>query len=132
MGTPMSGSGVSSPAPLPTTAHPTVDLTTQLEEILPNPETFDFVPNLHELLSRLVAHSDNLSQPATYPHQPPLSPQQLQAEVSGIRNMIRRARQAVAALPDVDKSVVQQEEEIAALRTKIERQKRVLQGLGGG
>lgn len=124
---------VSSPAPLPTiNTSSTVDLTAQLEEALPKPETFDILPALHELLSRLIPQSEDISRPATYSKQQSLAPQQLQAEASVIRSKIRRAREAVAALPDIDRSIAQQEEEIKELRAQIERQRRVLQRLAGG
>lgn len=124
---------VSSPAPLPILNLPTdTNGTTQLHETLQSPETFDIVPALHELVSRLLSPSDDPSRLATYPQQEQLSPQQLQAEASVIRNKIRKAREAVAALPDVERSFSEQESEIKSLRERIARQQDILQGLARG
>lgn len=133
MSTPMEISVVSSPASFPTLNLPNgTNGTTQIPETLPSPETFDILPALHELLSRLLSPSEDPSRPPTYPQQEHLSPQQLQAEASIVRNKIRKARETVAALPDIDRSISEQEAEIASLREKIARQQHVLQGLDGG
>ena len=105
---------------------------------LPPPETFDILSPLHELLHQLLhnpsAGSTNLSAnyaPTLFPNQQPLEVQQLAGEMSAIRNRIRKARAAVEALPDVERSVEEQDEEMAALRGRIERQKQMLSNIGG-
>lgn len=47
----------------------------------------------------------------------------------GLKHKIQRARGEAKALPDMDRSIVEQEEELAELQEKIERQKEVLKML---
>jgi len=54
---------------------------------------------------------------------------QLAGEASSIRSRIRRARAAVEALPDVDRTVEEQEDEIKLLQERITKQTAVLKGL---
>lgn len=110
--------------PPPTTTAPTPTPTTTLP--LPNPSLFDILPPLHELLSRLLASTN---QP--YKTAEPLEIHHLVAETSSVRNRIRRARREVEALPDVERSVAEQDEEIRVLRERIELQRGVLRGVGG-
>jgi len=122
----------SSAAPTPTpTQNTTLPSTTST---LPSPATFDILPPLHELLSRLVADDPEASLTAepsspTYQNLEPLAMHQLGGEVSSVRGRIRRARVAVEALPDVDRTVEEQEEEIKLLQDRIMKQTAVLKGL---
>jgi len=122
----------SSTAPTPiSTQSTTIPPTTST---LPSPTTFDILPPLHELLSRLVANDPEASLTAepsspTYQNLEPLAMHQLAGEASGIRSRIRRARAAVEALPDVDRTVEEQEEEIKLLQERITKQTAVLKGL---
>jgi len=54
---------------------------------------------------------------------------QLSGAVSSIRVNIGKARAAVAALPDVQRTIEEQEEEISVLKARIARQKEVLGGI---
>lgn len=123
---------VASPAATPTVTMFNSTSKERVDAVLPSPEVFDIVPALHELLSRMLPPTEDLSRPPSYSNQPTLSPQYLQAEASSIRSKIRKAREAVAALPDVDRSIEQQEEEITMLTEKIEKQRRVLRALADG
>jgi hypothetical protein len=116
--------------PVPT-QHTTILSTTST---LPPPATFDILPPLHELLSRLVANDPEASLTAepsspTYQNLEPLAMHQLAGEVSSVRSRIRRARAAVESLPDMDRTVEEQEEEIKLLQDRITKQTAVLKGL---
>ncbi|MCJ1410134.1 hypothetical protein MMC19_004219 [Ptychographa xylographoides] len=86
---------------------------------LPPADTFDFIPPLHALLSRLLVNQSD-------PSRPTLSPKDLAAEAVAIKIKIQRARAALDALPDMDRTVEEQEEEIHELRERIGAQKAVL------
>lgn len=103
------------------------------QPLLPSPETFDIIPALHELINRLIAPVPGVTalqgaQPA-FPNQQSLEIHQLANEVSSVRARIRKARKVVDELDDIDRSVEDQEAEMRALRTRIEKQKAVLDGL---
>ncbi len=57
---------------------------------------------------------------------PPLEPPQLAVEASAIKLKLHRARAAVEALPDMERSVEEQEAEMAALAARIRQQRRML------
>lgn len=121
-------SAAATPIPTQTTTLPPTTNT------LPTPATFDILPPLHELLSRLVADDPTASLTAepsspTYQNLEPLAMHQLAGEASSIRSRIRRARAAVEALPDVDRTIEEQEEEIRLLQERITKQTAVLKGL---
>ena len=85
---------------------------------LPPPQGFDIVPSLHTLLSRLLPNPlDPASQPA-------LSPKDLVTEIAAIKIRVQKARAAVGALPDIERSTDEQEEEIRELEEKIQSLKR--------
>ncbi|TKA72845.1 hypothetical protein B0A49_05149 [Cryomyces minteri] len=105
---------------------------TQSIPSLPLPETFDILPPLHQLLSRLLAaNPPNLTDPslAAYPDQQHLDIQQLATEASSIKARIRKALAAVRALPDMERTVEEQEEEIEYLESKIRRQTRIIEDM---
>ncbi|KAL8858395.1 MAG: hypothetical protein Q9178_005076 [Gyalolechia marmorata] len=88
---------------------------------LPPPSTFDIIPPLHTILSRLL-----LSDPATSPASPsnnsnqdPLSPKDLAAAVSEVRARIARARSIIAEMRDSDRTVEEQREEIEELKAVL-------------
>jgi hypothetical protein len=56
--------------------------------------------------------------------------QQLGPEANGIKVRIQKARAAVKALPDVGKSLQEQEEDIKLLEVRIAKMKEMLGGLG--
>ncbi|KAF2648597.1 hypothetical protein K491DRAFT_771967 [Lophiostoma macrostomum CBS 122681] len=102
---------------------------------LPPPADFDFLPPLHKLLSRLITTSVQPPAPTPTPGQPkdddgPIEVGQLQTKVSEVKAKIHKARRAVLALPDVDRSVEDQEDEIEDLEARIASLKAALQKLG--
>ncbi|KIW00397.1 uncharacterized protein PV09_08106 [Verruconis gallopava] len=127
---------------------PTTKLSTPT---LPPPDTFDFLPPLYGLLRRLqqpsgieapVGAQDGNS--AALPEGSPS--QQLERTVSGgsgklelshldaaasaIRLKIQKARQLVANMPDIERTVEEQEEELAELESRVTRQRAMLAKLG--
>lgn len=102
---------------------------------MPPPADFDFLPDLHRLLTRLTAPP---SLPAATPSQQtndkdgPLEIQQLTAEANAIRRKILLARDKVMPLPDMDRTIEDQDEEIKHLEARITRLKTMLQALGQG
>ncbi|MCJ1385183.1 hypothetical protein MMC17_008304 [Xylographa soralifera] len=99
---------------MPSSTSPRANPTT-----LPPADTFDFIPPLHTLLSRLLV-SQAESAGTT------LSPKDLATEAAAIKIKIQKARAAVQVLPDVDRSVAEQQGEIEELEERIREQKRVL------
>jgi hypothetical protein len=99
---------------------------------IPPPADFDFIPDLHKLLTRLTAPT---SLPASTPGQAgkdkdgPIELQQLAGEANTIKRKIQRAREKVMALPDIDRSVQDQHEEIEDLEATIASLKGALRGL---
>lgn len=130
----------SSAAPTPVPTNPTTSIpVTQLAPSQLNPPTlpsttlFDFLPQLHELLARLLDTDADYTLPASAPHykgQEPLAMHQLSGAVSAVRVNIGKARAAVEVLPDVERTIEEQEEEIRILKASIARQKDVLDGIG--
>lgn len=117
---------------------------------LPPPATFDILPPLHQLLSRLLAQSSTLPIPPAdgqeavpsistsvptdpnalgYKELQPLEIQHLAQEASRIKIRVQKARQAVKALPDIDRPVEDQEDEIADLEDRCEELKKVLRDM---
>lgn len=88
---------------------------------LPPPQTFDLIPPLHALLSRLIVATTENTTTAT-----PLSAKDLGSEASAMKIKIQKARAAVEALPDADRTVQEQEQEIRGLEDRIEGLKEVL------
>ena len=117
---------------------------------LPPPDTFDFLPPLYGLLRRLQQPSGleapTGAQDASGTNLPEGSPQQLERVTSGasskleisnldtaasaVRLKIQKAKQVVANMPDVERTVEEQEEEIAELEVRVERQRAMLKKLG--
>ena len=100
-----------------------------------SPETLDIVPALYEILNRTLppvpgatGGQTGAAQPA-FPGQQPLDINQLNGEVSSIRARIRKARREIESLPGVERTVEEQEDEIAYLREKVRKQVEVLEGL---
>ena len=108
---------------------------------LPPPQTFDILPALHELLARIDPASTTLPDQqnasagieigAGYTDLAPLEPKDLPAEVLQIKAKIRRAVKELEKLPDMERGVEEQEEEIRELEGRIEKQKAVVGTLGG-
>ncbi|SMR60415.1 unnamed protein product [Zymoseptoria tritici ST99CH_1E4] len=109
---------------------------------LPPPGTFDILPTLHELLSRVALQqtdpnlqtansnlSDSVPEGTSYIGLSPLAPKDLPTAVLEVKAKIRAALRAVEGLPDVERSLEEQDEEIAELEERIRRQRIVLSGL---
>jgi hypothetical protein len=125
---------------------------------LPSPHIFDIVPPLHALLSRLLVPSPHGgaaasgTQTATASQTSPsnnnnamgsssgydlamthsneyLEVQHLDAATDAIRIRIQKARAAVKALPDIDRTVEEQDEEIKELQTRVKRMREMLVNL---
>lgn len=72
-------------------------------------------------MSRLV--------PSPTSSDPPLDPQQLAIEASSIKIRLQKARSAVEALPDMERTIEQQEVEIRELEERIRTQRNILAAL---
>ncbi|KAL6705293.1 hypothetical protein ACN47E_007103 [Coniothyrium glycines] len=101
---------------------------------LPPPSTFDVLPDLHTLLKRLL---DTAAQPPAATPTPsqlstdgPLEIQHVATAANDIRLKIQKARRAVLALPDIDRTCEDQEDEIDDLEQRIARLKASLNKLG--
>ncbi|MCJ1270747.1 hypothetical protein MMC22_010644 [Lobaria immixta] len=113
---------------------------------LPSPSTFDILPPLHALLSRLLLPGPNNNAPAassplatsSSPHlinaaaTAPLSPKDLTTASSAVKIKIQKARVAVQRLPDINRSVQDQQHEIRELEDEVARLRGVLAALGEG
>lgn len=117
--------------------------TTLPQPQLPPPQVFDILPALHELLARIDHAStsnpadvhdgstdDSNDIGALYTDLQPLEPKDLPAEVLQIKAKIRRALRELEKLPDMDRSVQEQEDEIAELEAKIEKQRAMVRRFG--
>ena len=118
MSTSQSPLGPTSPL-LPSASPPTATATT----IPIPPSTFDILPQLHALLSRLLPDS------TLDPSAPPLDPQNIASEASALKLRLQKAQAAVEALPDMDRSVEEQAGQIRELEERIRRQREVLAGI---
>ena len=108
---------------------------------LPPPQTFDILPALHELLARIdhtTTSTDLTNQDpidpsdigALYSELQPLEPKDLPTEILEIKRKIRRALKDLEQLPDMERSVEEQNEEIEALEGRIARQREIVARLG--
>ena len=126
--------------PIKTTSNTTPSPTLQL----PPPQTFEFLPPLHELLARIEVYNnqqstslDQLFAPeestdigSNYAELQPLNPKDLPTAALDIKARVRGAQREVEQLPDVDRTVEEQEEEIWELESRIKRQHDMLRALG--
>jgi hypothetical protein len=108
-----------------------------LEGLLP--DSIDTLPVLSAILSRMQNFSPTLNNTAGSP--PAASPSQIASGTSplvfkdihtatdDLKHKLQKARLQVKGLPDVERSVVEQEEEIKELEERIATQREVLLGL---
>jgi hypothetical protein len=113
---------------------------------LPPPQIFEILPPLHELLARVDAHQTQVpgidqtgdlttledvpgDLGSAYAELEPLNPKDLPTAALEIKGRIRNALREIGMLPDIDRSIEQQEQDIRDLQEKIEKQKAVLQQL---
>ncbi|EFW16670.1 hypothetical protein D8B26_001339 [Coccidioides posadasii str. Silveira] len=117
----------------------------------PPPQTFDILPPLHALFVRLLSTPPHAQQAAatnpdatsalgessllttagidaTEMHS--LDPRALTTGASTVKIRIQKARSAIEELPDINRSVAEQEEEIKHLEQKIARLRDVIQDFG--
>jgi hypothetical protein len=111
---------------------------------LPSPALFDILPHLHELLSRIEhtpAHpdapssedtTDNPDLGALYLNQQPLDPKDLPTAILPLKAQMRKALRECERLPDMERTIAEQEEEIRMLEERIRRQKELMGKLGIG
>jgi hypothetical protein len=126
----------------------------RLEDL--SPHLFDIAPQMERLLSRLLLPAPPMAVPApgdtptaggsagpaaaaaaaaakpdadVPEHRRHLDVKDLDAAANAVRANLHRARAAVLALPDVDRSVEQQRREAALLESRIRRMAGMLQGL---
>lgn len=101
---------------------------------IPPPSTFDVLPDLHKLLKRLLETSAQPPAATPTPGQPPadgpLDIQHVATAANEIRLKIQKARRAVLALPDIDRTCEDQEDEIEDLEARIAQSKASLRELG--
>lgn len=117
------GSATPAPPPPPPPANPG----------LPPPSTFDFLPELHSVLSRLMpaaARQASTTAPGNASADAPLEIEKVADAASGVFQKVRAAREAVMALPDIDRTCEDQQDEIDYLEARIARLKAALQQLG--
>jgi len=103
------------------------------------PGSIDTIPILSSLLSRIqnpstTAASTSGSPPAVSPAQlasgtGPLHVKDIPTATDEMKHKLQRARVQVKELPDIDRSIEEQEEEIQELEEKIQKQKEVLNAL---
>ncbi|KAG9229633.1 RNA polymerase II transcription mediator complex subunit 9-domain-containing protein [Amylocarpus encephaloides] len=99
----------------------------------------DAIPVLHALLSRLQPPSNPLtgsagSPPVATPSESvpgtgPLRAKDIPVATDGMKHKLQKARRDVMALPDIHRSIAEQEDEIRELEEKIAKQGEVLQRL---
>lgn len=124
-------------------AQPTQSTQTATQPQLPPPQTFDILPALHELLARIDHGTSDIADPtstqssidsedvgALYSELQPLEAKELPTEVLEIKRKIRKALKELEKLPDMERSVEEQNEEIEALEGRIRRQREMVARLG--
>lgn len=111
---------------------------------LPQPQTFDILPALHELLARIdhtateagtiTDHADTSESSgdigALYTDLAPLEPKDLPTEVLQIKAKIRNALKELQKLPDMERSIEEQQVEVEELEDRIARQRAMIRKLG--
>ncbi|KAK5108648.1 hypothetical protein LTR62_008139 [Meristemomyces frigidus] len=107
--------------------------------VLPPSQLFDILPALHEILARLdhtpstaeiTRDSDGDNDLGTaYTGVQPLDPKDLPTAIAPLKSQIRKGLRELLNLPDMDRSIADQDEEIQQLETKISQQQAVLMGL---
>jgi RNA polymerase II transcription mediator complex subunit 9 len=98
----------------------------------PHPQTFDILPQIYDLITRLPSSTIPSTIP---PHNlpstiTPLDPKDLPQAAVPIKLKIQRAKAAVSALPDVDRTIEEQTDEMRELERRIKRLKGVMADLG--
>ncbi|TKA77462.1 hypothetical protein B0A55_04771 [Friedmanniomyces simplex] len=118
---------------------PATSLTQQ--PALPPPQLFDILPALHEILAHIDHTSSDTVPPddndtdndhemgLNYTNLPPLDPKDLPTAILPLKAQMRRGLRELERLPDMERSVEEQVEEIAELEGRVGRQEVVIRGL---
>ncbi|KAK0113680.1 hypothetical protein ONS95_013928 [Cadophora gregata] len=121
-----------------TTSQPAASLINLADGL--SPDSIDTLPVLSQILSRLQTPSSTSgastagSPPAASPSQitsstGPLGIKDIPAATDGIKHKLQKARGLVKELPDMERSVKEQEEEMMALEERIGKQRKILEQL---
>jgi hypothetical protein len=101
-----------------------------------SPDSIDTLPILSAILSRLqnpAATTSSTSPPSTSPSQlasgGSLAVKDIPAATDELKHKLQKARAQVKGLPDIDRTLAEQEEEIRELEGKIGKQRGVLEEL---
>jgi hypothetical protein len=104
-----------------------------------SPDSIDILPVLSAVLSRLkdpstATASTSGSPPAASPSQltsgsGPLTIKDIPAATDELKHKLHRAKLQIKELPDIDRTIQEQEEEIAEWEDKIRRQRETLEAL---
>lgn len=103
---------------------------------LPSPQPFDVLISLNALLHRLLADvptsDDHEHDPTSQlnSRHAPLVIKDFSAEALKVKNTLNEARRALQSLPDLDKSLLEQEAQIRKLERAIERKREMLRKVG--
>ena len=121
---------------LPSNTNIAAPSATQQHLTLPSPQLFDILPALHELLARIDHAPAPTSTPAAdlnvasfYAPLQPLDPKELSNAILPLKTQMRKGLREIEKLPDIERSVQEQEEEIAELEARIRKQEEVFRGL---
>jgi hypothetical protein len=115
---------LASPGPATTTSPPEVPP-------FPSPQTFDILPEIYALVSRLQLSTSTTTDPTISQPIDSLSSKDLPAAAVPIKLKIQKARATVQSLPDVGRTVEEQESEIKALEKRNESLRKRVQELAG-
>ncbi|KAL2039414.1 hypothetical protein N7G274_007686 [Stereocaulon virgatum] len=114
--------------PIATTPNPP-----QTARPLPPPQTFDILPPLHALLSRLLLPNNGAEISTPSPDTiTPISPKDLATAASSITAKIQKAGVAVRELPGVEMGIEEQEAVIRELEGEVRRLRGVWEGIARG
>ena len=102
-----------------------------------SPDSIDTLPILSAILSRLqtpaATSTSSTSPPSASPSQlasgGSLAIKDIPAATDELKHKLQKARAQVKELPDIDKTLAEQEEEMRELEEKIRKQREVLEGL---
>jgi RNA polymerase II transcription mediator complex subunit 9 len=116
---------------MPPLAFSAPSTTTSPPEIppFPSPQTFDILPEIDALVSRLHLPTSTTTDPITSQPINSLSLKDLPTTIVPIKLKIQKARAAVQALPDVGRTVEEQQREIRALEKRNESLRKRVQEL---
>ena len=87
---------------------------------LPLSSMFDFIPVVHAILSRLLLEPTDKDT---------IQPKDLAVEISQTKQRVQRACVVMEQLPDMNRTIMDQELEIRNLEAKIAKQKQQLGGI---